>query len=116
MEIIPLPKRIYDKAKEIGTTSIELQFQGGSDEGFLNVYISCDQEGGKYFDLYDEIEEWAQDAYQYNGAGDGSDYGDNIEYNLYSMTASHSEWHTERVDGSSCEIKLEVDDQEPVKD
>jgi hypothetical protein len=107
MEIVPLPKRIYDKAKELGITRIELEFEGGSDEGYLGVYTEPSSQDE--FTLH--LEKWAWDAYDYNGAGDGNDYGDTIEYNLNSMKASHSGWYTEtrRVDGSSSEIKLEVD-------
>jgi hypothetical protein len=33
----PISKALYEKAKSMGITKIELEFQGGSDEGYLNI-------------------------------------------------------------------------------
>ncbi len=108
MDIKPLPENIYDKAKELGVTEILLEFQGGSDNGYLSVSIWSSQKGRSVGELEREIERWAWDVYEYYGAGDGNDYGDNITYNLYQMTATWSEWYTDRVDGSSSESEFEV--------
>ncbi len=37
LEPKPLKKEIFDKARELGIAKIELGFQGGSDEGWVNV-------------------------------------------------------------------------------
>jgi len=37
MNIEPLNKELYNRAKALGITSIELGFSGGNDEGYLNV-------------------------------------------------------------------------------
>ena len=86
----PIPKAIYDKAKELGITEIVLRFSGGNDEGNLSV-----EHNGEtfYSELEREIEDWAWKAYEYNGAGDGTDYGDDITYNLESNEVSTEEWY-----------------------
>ena len=75
MRAEPLKKEIYNKAKELGIKKIILRFSGGNDEGNLDVDMMPDWNQ----DLASDIEDWAWDAYSYSGAGDGSDYGDNIE-------------------------------------
>jgi len=81
----PLTKEIYNKAKELKVEKIVLNWSGGSDEGHLYVsvfphnYKTCPP-------LEKMIEEWAYDAYSYSGAGDGNDYGDDIEYDLVNGT------------------------------
>ena len=42
MEVIPLKRNLYDRAKALGLTEITLNFQGGSDEGYLDVQINHD--------------------------------------------------------------------------
>jgi len=86
----PIPKAIYDKAKGLGITEIVLKFSGGNDEGHLYV-----EHNGEtfYSELEREIEDWAWKAYEYNGAGDGTDYGDNITYNLETNEISTEEWY-----------------------
>ena len=121
----PLPKRFFDAAKELGATSIQVNFQGGSDEGFCYVNInyghnqtekhltftsSADKEMfSDCKDLEGEIEDWALDAYGYCGAGDGSDYGDDITYDLERNVVEVSEWYTSRQDGGSSEMELVVE-------
>ena len=54
--------------------------------------------------LAEEVEVWAYEdpgVYDYSGAGDGSDYGDDITYNIEDMTATHSEWYMSRQDGDT---------------
>lgn len=88
MNIEPLSKEIYDKAKEKGVKKIILQFSGGNDEGHL--YVETDPYDAN---MEGEIEDWAWTAYEYNGAGDGSDYGDNITYDLENGEASVDTWY-----------------------
>ena len=39
---------------------------------------------------------WAWEVYSYSGAGDGSDYGDDIVYDLVNKKVTTSEWFTEQ--------------------
>ena len=110
----PLPKRLFDAAKERGATSIQIDFQGGSDEGYCYVNINYRSSADKEMfsdckDLEGEIEDWALDAYHYSGAGDGSDYGDDITYDLEHNVVSVSEWYMSRQDGSSSTMELVVE-------
>jgi len=108
MKAEPLKKEIYNKAKELGVEYILLQFSGGSDEG--NLYIEM---GPDYIqDLASEVEDWAWEVYDYSGAGDGSEYGDNIEYDLVKNKVKTSEWYYTRQDGECGEDEIEIDEEE----
>ena len=87
MNAKPLSKAIYDKAKELGVNTISLEFSGGNDEGHLHVQTDTDN-----YDFEKLVEDWAWKAYDYSGAGDGSDYGDNVVYDLKEGKVSTSEW------------------------
>ena len=104
MKAEPLNKSIYNKAKEQGIESIILHFSGGSDAGYLDVETEpkWDQ------DLAREIEEWAWEVYDYSGAGEGNDYGDDITYDLKNGKVSTSEWFTERQEGDTDNDELEL--------
>lgn len=105
MNIEPLSKAIYDKAILLGVTSITLNFSGGNDEGNLNIQI----DGSSYDEKFEsEVMDWAWKVYNYSGAGDGTDYGDDITYNLINKTAYSSEWSMSRVDGEMSDEKLVV--------
>ncbi len=113
MEVKPLPKSLFDRAKEMGATKIELHFSGGSDNGYLDVWI--EGANSRYYDsntnsLATDIESWAWDVYQYSGAGDGNDYGDDITYDLVEMTASWNEWFMQRTEGRSKSGEIGVKD------
>jgi hypothetical protein len=115
MEIQPLSREIYQMAKEIQIKSFTLHFEGGSDQGYL--YVACDYDSStvdarKISDFQQEVEEWAygqNGVYDYNGAGEGNAYGDDIYYDLESGECSHNEWYMVRADGdsSSCELSIE---------
>ena len=107
MIIEPLKKEIYNKAKELGVETIELKFQGGNDEGYLDVYTSPHNS-----DFESEIEEWAWEVYDYNGAGDGNDYGDNIIYNIKEGKAHSSEWFMQVSQGEEDSCDLEVAEEQ----
>ncbi len=115
MQIEPLPKSIYERAIKIGVTAITLHFSGGSDEGFLDVEL----EGNSDNALANDIDTWAWEVYEYSGAGDGSDYGDDITYNLGTMKATHSEWsmrrHDEGEDEDSFGLADDSEEEKPVK-
>jgi hypothetical protein len=111
MKAEPLKKEIYNKAKELGITNIILKFSGGSDEGYLDIefedYDKYDQ------DFANEIEEWAWEVYSYSGAGDGNEYGDNINYDIENNKVSTSEWYhvVEEDDGGEEELELAEEEQ-----
>jgi len=107
--IQPLPARIVAKAKQLKIEIIKLNFSGGSDEGYLNVDVDSSQEMVVPKDFLNEVETWAWDAYSYGGAGDGSDFGDDITYDLKAGTASCQDWYTDRRDGETVTMPLEVD-------
>lgn len=114
MEIEPLSKEIYNKAKALGITKIVLNFSGGSDEGYLNVTLYPWDKNKilEHTELNAEVENWAWDVYEYSGAGEGNDYGDDIEYDLVNNRVSSQEWYTERTDGDSAEIDLVLDEED----
>lgn len=99
-----LPKAIYDKAKELGIDTIILHFSGGNDEGYLSVETSPKHNQ----EFNDDIETWAWEEYNYNGAGDGSDYGDDITYNLETNEVSTEEWYhvVERSNGENNKLEI----------
>lgn len=93
LEPRPLKKEIFNKAREFGITEIHLEFQGGSDEGY--VYVTCTHPAGGYGEFHkfqQEIEEWVWQVYEYNGAGDGRDYGDNITYKVGEAVEENGTW------------------------
>lgn len=116
--IQPLPARIVAKAKQLKIEIITLNFSGGSDEGCLNVDVDSSQDTvaprrawtSAPQDFLREIENWAWEAYIYSGAGDGTAYGDDITYDLKAGKASCQDWWTDRCEGSTVSMPLEVDD------
>lgn len=110
MNALPLKKAIYDKAKEIGVEQITLAFSGGSDEGHLSIYIEPSE--AATHELFESIQDWAWDAYDYSGAGDGTDYGDNIVYDIKNRKVTTSEWFTIVQNGETAQDEIEVDDTE----
>jgi hypothetical protein len=94
--IQPLPRSIYDKAKAHGIDQIMLFFKGGDDSGYLNVEFAAnsddfDHDFGRKFEA--EVEAWAWTVYEYSGAGEGVDYGDNITYDLEKNTVKTQAWY-----------------------
>lgn len=106
MKAESLKKEIYNKAKELGVEKIILQFSGGNDEGHLNV----DLEPEWNQDFANQVEDWAWEVYSYSGAGDGSDYGDDITYDLVKNKVSTSEWYTSVERGSEDDNDIEIDE------
>ena len=105
METKNLTKELYEKAVSLGVHEIGLHFSGGNDEGYLDVSMSPSYDS----DFSQKIEDWAWSVYDYNGAGDGSDYGDNIIYNLVNKTVISESWHTEKVIGGYQSDELEIE-------
>lgn len=113
MTIEPLNKDIYNKAIKLGVEKIVLNFSGGSDEGYLDVnLIPWKRESDAHNELSAEVENWAWGVYGYSGAGDGSDYGDDITYDLVNKKVTASEWYTARQEGDTDEGSLEIEAEE----
>ncbi len=119
MNIEPLSKDIYNQALKRGIDSITLDFQGGSDEGVLNAavkyasnVIGVSPSDESRYQFIEEIEKWAWSVYSYDGAGDGSNYGDEVIYNLREKTAKTSGWYMSRCEagGESGSLKLEEEE------
>ena len=107
MNIEPLSKEIFDKAVSLGITEIHLNFSGGSDEGYVNINLL-----GEYNQEFaEEIEKWVWETYDYSGAGDGSDYGDDIIYDLKNKKATASQWYMARTESDTENVDLEVSDK-----
>ena len=118
--VLPLPFKIAEKAKELGVQRITLDWQGGSDEGHLNVdtdpspWGAWDNDPSKKTQLHDlvnDITDWAVNAWEYNGAGDGTDYGDSLVYDLENGKVEVSEWHMQRKDSRLPRKKLRIADE-----
>lgn len=104
MKVEPLKKEIYNKAKELGIDKITLKFSGGSDEGYLDIEMEPEWNQ----DFEGEVKDWAWEVYSYSGAGDGSDYGDDIDYDIKNGKVSTSEWFSSRQYDEGDEGSLEV--------
>jgi len=117
--INPLPRYLFDRLVEAGVSTLYLNFSGGSDEGYL--YIGLLRESGERAecrtdmkDLVQAVDDWAWQVFDYSGAGDGADYGDDYEYDLKNMTTQHTEWCTVRKyqDTETSNFSLEEGEQE----
>jgi hypothetical protein len=108
MKAQPLPKKIFDRAKELGVKKFTLNFSGGSDEGYLDISYDTDDSHAYNEELNEEILEWAWSVYDYSGAGDGNSYGDDIVYDLVAGKLTTSEWVMKRQDGEEEDEDLEV--------
>ena len=130
--VIDLPREIYAAAFDLDVTAIHLHFSGGNDEGNLNVDVDTKEKNfltayqAEYkaqadgadkaekkrqlalFACITKIEEWANDAYDYNGAGDGNDYGDDITYDLARNKIVSTEWCMQRQEDDPIETPLKI--------
>jgi len=127
MNIEPLKKDIYDKSVSNGVSKIILSFSGGYGKGYLDVSFEpprCHSSGytrgypslgRKTDELTAAIEKWAWDTYRYFGAGNGSDYGEEIVYDLVNKKCSTKEWYTVRKTNDGGEVPLEIDNVEAIE-
>lgn len=104
---LPMPKDLLSLLKEAGIKEVLLRFSGGSDEGHLYVELTPDLNTIGSQGLESKVYDWAQDAYEYSGAGDGSDYGDNYTYDLEAKTVAHEWWYHEPVSDSSQPVSFD---------
>lgn len=134
-QIAPFPKRFMDIAEDLGIDKIKIAFQGGSDEGYIDVdcwsvtYFDESIETGwnekgrfrpntdtlngkamldEWYNFEKEIDDWAWERYGYNGAGDGSDYGDRVVYHLDTGKVTYQEWGYEYVESDKWTSDLET--------
>ena len=114
----PLPLKFMTRALTANVEFIIINWSGGSDEGHLNVNL-VDKSGDTLstwhnndnpliLALFRDIEEWCYNTMDYGGAGDGSNYGDIIRYNLTEGTVSTETWWTEEVHGGEDVDTLET--------
>jgi hypothetical protein len=111
MNIQPLKQKHYDKAKELNIEKIIFSFSGGSDEGYLEVYLYSrnilPREARVAFT--EDLEEWAWSVWEYSGAGIGREYGDNIEYNILDMVANSREWWLkEKIEDVENDVPIQI--------
>ena len=102
MLVEPLPRPLYDQLRNAGVIQLELAFEGGSDEGLLDVNLVFDKgqdaDRGVESSLSTAVEEWAWDVYSFSGCGDGTAYGDTITYNFETGKVISQAWEMERVE------------------
>ena len=138
-QIAPFPKRFVNIAKDLGIDKIKIEFQGGSDEGYIEVdcwsvkYFdeSKEKEWGekgrfrpdkdtlngeamlsKWLDFEKEIDDWAWERYGYNGAGEGQSYGDTVAYHLDTGKVTYHDWGYEYVESEKTTFGLEESEDE----
>lgn len=114
LTIEPLSQAIYNIAKKKKINNIILRFQGGSDEGNLDIELE-DENGNTYSNwdmnvdsLIKEIENWAWNVYSYSGAGEGIDYGDTITYDLENNKVHYYEWYYSKQEEQHPSIQLKT--------
>ena len=101
MKAEPLKKELYEQAKELGISKLILEFEGGSDEGYLYVHTEIPERLDEMAEdkqkairkLESDTDEWVWTVYEYSGAGDGNRYGDVVTYNIEKGTVSTQEWY-----------------------
>ena len=102
----PLPANIAERLKEKNVPSFALMFEGGNDEGHLDVDVMYFEE--ERWELTRMIEDWAWDAYSYSGAGDGNAYGTHIVYDLVNGKVTINDWYMERTEDPEEVTPLEI--------
>ena len=111
----PIKKELFEKLLAAGVESFILHWSGGDDQGYLSVTINYEDGRSDYNSaLYQEIEDWAYNAYCYSGAGDGTPYGDDYTYDIANRRVSHSEWSMVRQEIGNYSDKLDIDTDDAV--
>ena len=97
-QVAPLSKKVHDACITAEVTEIQLQFSGGSDSGYLYITFAIKDNPHKLINhLEPMVDEWAWSVYEFSGAGDGTEYGSTITYNLVDQTATLTEWAYEKI-------------------
>lgn len=110
MKAEPLSKKLHAELLALKVETFTLHWSGGDDQGYLDIAVTPDDVVNA--ELYEKIDNWAWDAYSYNGAGDGSAYGDNITYDLVNGVVTTSEWFTTRQESEEETEKIAVEETE----
>ena len=99
-----IPKKLYDKAKALQVTAIDINVSGGSDNAYVNVDITTSADWvAEHRRLVAELEAWVWNSISYSGAGDGTDYGDDVTIDLLTDEVTTTSWHMERVENNAAE-------------
>jgi len=96
---VNLPEHMKKDCVKLGMTKVVLQFEGGDDEGFLNIDVTLkegtnleEHQSHQLEDLKGNLYSWAWEVYHYSGAGVGNRYGDNVIYDLENDTTTVERW------------------------
>lgn len=108
MKAQPIPKDLFDKLKAAKVAYLTLNFMGGNDECNLDINYTTEDYKPVPDLIKGEINDWAWTAYNYSGAGDGSDYGDDVFYDLLNGKVRTQEWAKETVYSKAETNKMEV--------
>lgn len=122
-EIPPIPKELFDLCVEETVDRVILSWEGGSDEGYLQVdiWLVGENDYGDHWErpdtkkaalrvLENKIEDWVGSCIEYNGAGEGSPYGHELTIDITNGKATLDEWWNERVEDNvftDREVKLD---------
>ena len=114
----PLPKHLFEKMVAAKIEKLGIHLEGGSDEGLIDCSLSpwpnSDENPNlrkTVGEILNEVEIWAFDAYSFSGAGDGTRYGDDIEYDLVNKTVTTTEWYESVKLGQKENETLELEDE-----
>jgi hypothetical protein len=120
-EIAPFPKELYDLCMENTVDKVVLSWEGGSDEGYLQVTVwlvgenNWNDQWGRpdtmkavVLVLEEKIQDWADGCIEYNGAGEGSPYGHDLTIDLTNEKVTLDEWWNQRVDDNVLDGPLEL--------
>lgn len=124
-EIPPIPKELFDLCVEECISEVNICFEGGSDEGYVEVTAWKEGEERSWYMAEQErndvekaairvienkIEDWVGSCIEYNGAGEGSPYGHELTIDITNGKATLDEWWNERVEHNvftNREVKLD---------
>ena len=114
-----LTKQLLEDLFEASVVSFSVSLEGGSDEAYTEINLTHDpscyrnrNEESSDAAIKAKIEDWILEALDYSGAGDGSDYGDDYEYDLENMKVSHEEWYMERRTKKDRKTSITVENNE----
>jgi hypothetical protein len=106
MKAQALPQNLYEEALQLGIETICLQFHGGSDNGYLEIDTTPYKAPNN--PLIEKLRNWAWETYSYSGAGDGTEYGDTITYDLVRKQVYTEEWQMQKVTSAEKTAPLDI--------
>lgn len=113
VDIEAMPRELYRRLRNAKITDVHLSFEGGCDEAYVDVtllYEDKEYKADDAADLEHKVEMWIWDTTDYNGAGDGNMFGDDVQINLLTKEVLASSWWTESVrhEGNGHSYDLDV--------